>query len=223
MEIDTTFIQIVIAFLGIFAQLWIAKRNRIQLRNQASKNIDVQRLVSNRSTASFVADKRQKWIDELRSDIAPYLALTQEIVCKWNIVREEMDRLYRVQRQPPNDIEEDKANNRCISLIDDFNKDIGVRDREHQEKHFKILLRLNAKEADHILLRDCLNNIRKKLKELQLFESQESATVNSREVESLIEEAMQISEVILKREWTRVKQEVAFPEKLIEDVKKSMA
>ena len=73
----------IIAAGGVATQFLIAHLSRRQI----TKQLDLQHLVSHRATATFVADKRQKWIDELRMDMAFHLALSQEIVWKWDGMR----------------------------------------------------------------------------------------------------------------------------------------
>lgn len=81
--LQAALIAAIIAFGGILVQLLIAYLGR----RQTAQQLDLQQLVSHRTTASFVADKRQKWIDELRTDMAFHLALSQEIVWKWDAMR----------------------------------------------------------------------------------------------------------------------------------------
>ncbi|QIY81491.1 hypothetical protein [Chromobacterium violaceum] len=222
MELDAIDIQIIIAIIGICAQLWIARSNRKQLQNQASKTIEVQHLVANRNTASFIADKRQKWIDELRSDISPHLALTQEIAWKWDAVRAEIFGLKEIVRTSRSDTHTAEALKNIDDIRKTFSKEHGARDREHQEKHFKLLLRLNPQETDHAVLIKHLKDIRNKLYDIQNINSFDKAIDAIREIQQLIDGSMLAIEKILKKEWTRIKQEVAFPEKLIDEVKKTM-
>lgn len=80
-------VAIVAATAGIIGQLNIARKNRLQLSLQAKDTLAIQRTVTERAAATFIADKRQKWIDELRTDMAAHLSLSSEIVWKWETVR----------------------------------------------------------------------------------------------------------------------------------------
>ncbi|WP_322047434.1 hypothetical protein [Paraburkholderia sp. J67] len=75
------------AVVGVCVQLYIAYRTRQQTTKQSQDTLKIQRTVTERSAATFIAEKRQKWIDELRADMAAHLAISSEIVWKWDAVR----------------------------------------------------------------------------------------------------------------------------------------
>lgn len=87
MEITVPALVVLISAIGVGAQLFIADRSRRQLASQTKETMAMQRFVSHRSTAAFVADKRQKCLDELRTDRAFYLVQSQEMAWKWDAVR----------------------------------------------------------------------------------------------------------------------------------------
>jgi len=72
----TALIAACVALCGVAIQFLIAYLGR----RQTGQQLALQELVSHRTTATLVADKRQKWIDELRTDMAFHLSLSQGIV-----------------------------------------------------------------------------------------------------------------------------------------------
>jgi hypothetical protein len=58
MEITVPALVALISTIGVGAQLFIADHSRRQLASQTKETIAMQRLVSHRSTAAFIADKR---------------------------------------------------------------------------------------------------------------------------------------------------------------------
>ncbi|MEW9587079.1 hypothetical protein [Paraburkholderia sp. DGU8] len=86
-------VQILVGFAGVLLAALIAasvslfnmhrqlKHSRDNLKH-AKDTLNDQRTANTRSAATFIADKRQQWIDELRADMATYLAESQEIMCK---------------------------------------------------------------------------------------------------------------------------------------------
>ena len=215
MDTKTVYVQSVISFIGIAIQLFIAERSKRQLASQSKDTLDLQRLVSHRTTASFIADKRQKWIDELRTDMAFHLALSQEIVWKWDAAR---SRSVLAREHSGGD--QDATDQQDQTIADELSKETGARDREHQERHLRLKFRLNPKEPEHIVLRSCLDDIRKMLSDTQSAPDREQANALIRDTKGLIDRAADLTEQVLKAEWTRVKQEVAYPEALMATIPK---
>jgi len=198
----------------------------------AAKNtrdtLDIQELVSNRTTASFIAEKRQKWIDELRSDMAIHIAQSQEIVWKWQAIKDTTSERVEVLLNAAfeGNIEkikdekkiEAKRNEIVQKMLDDFSKENGARDREHQERHIRIKFRLNPKE--HNDLRDLLDKIRKKVLSAQGATPGVIISNINNELGFLLDSATILTQGILKKEWQRLKQEVAYPESLIANIPK---
>ncbi|HHS9906328.1 TPA: hypothetical protein ACTW30_004537, partial [Klebsiella pneumoniae] len=97
-------------------------------------------------------------------------------------------------------------------------KENGARDREHQERHLRIKFRLNPKE--HKDLRDLLDKIRENVLSAQ------GATLGikiyniNNELGVRLDSATVLTQGILKEEWQRIKQEVAYPESLIAKIPK---
>lgn len=172
----------IIAAGGVATQFLIAHLSRRQI----TKQLDLQHLVSHRATATFVADKRQKWIDELRMDMAFHLALSQEIVWKWDGMRSRT--ALRVQEEAldvAGKVDMTKAGKIWQDAADAFSPENGARDREHQERHIRIMFRLNPKKDLHIKLRECLDFIR-----VALNKTQSANTVA--EAKTLLDETLRL-------------------------------
>lgn len=214
MKIEPLYWQIVVSVLGVGVQLYITERSRRQTAMQSKEALDMQRFMSHRSTAAFVADKRQKWIDELRTDMAFHLALSQEIVWKWDSVRSRA--VIKIEQ----DSKDCRATKSEIpqEIADSFSIENGARDREHQERHIRIKLRLNPSENLHIQLRTCLDEIREILNNTQSASSKKDASDLIMEMFNKISHATELTEKVLKYEWNRVKQEVAYPEALMSSI-----
>ncbi|HGY1114530.1 TPA: hypothetical protein ACNUX9_001329 [Providencia rettgeri] len=207
----------IIAVAGIAVQFLIA----YLARRQIARQLDLQHLISHRTTASFVADKRQKWIDELRTDMAFHLALSQEIIWKWDSMRQRA--ALRIKEDASNidgTVDQVMAGKILQEIADKFSLENGARDREHQERHTRIMFRLNPKEELHIKLRQCLECIRVGLSKTQGAKTRAEADEQLNETIRLIAKAQEHTQDILRAEWQRVKQEVAYPEALISTIPK---
>jgi hypothetical protein len=189
-------------------QIRIADENRNQLMKQSNESIGMQRLITNRTIAAFIADKRQKWIDELRVDMAAHLALSQVIAWKWLALYQEAESV----KLGGTLVKE------AVDMLDKFSDGNGTRDHEHQERHIRLLLRLNGKEEAHIMLIGTLNEIRRLVSDLGLAKSSSNAFLLVKEMEQKIADATQQTNGVLKDEWTRIKQEVAHPEHLLSTI-----
>lgn len=202
--------QVISTIIGVTLQATIAFLGWRYTEKNTRDSLHVQQLVSNRATASFIADKRQKWIDELRADMAFYLSLSQEIIWKWDAMRTRTSQ--KVKHEANGD--PDKAMAIALSITDVFGPENGARDREHQERHIRIKFRLNPKESLHMQLRDYLDEIRNLLVKNQKNENPEYI----KQMKCLIESATESTEKVLKEEWSRLKQEVAYPDGLMKKI-----
>lgn len=211
MKVELIYWQVIISALGVVIQIYIAERNRRQTAKQSKELLDIQLLVSHRNTASFVAEKRQKWIDELRTDMAFHLALSQEIVWKWDAIRSRA----ATEIAQSNGISQEKWNSILQKYADSFSIENGARDREHQERHILITLRLNPKEDLHVELRKCLDKMRDLINRTQSTKSKEEASEIISEMIKKVSLGAELTEKILKHEWSRIKQEVAYPDALM--------
>ncbi|SMF29910.1 hypothetical protein [Pseudogulbenkiania subflava] len=214
-----TFVGVLLTIAGSLIAALIAAR--VSLRNakrtlaQGQDTLAVQRLVTNRATASFIADKRQKWIDELRSDVATHLAQSQEVVWKWDALRARIQEIKNDQL-----LTKEEQIRTMTSARHEFSKSNGELDRQHQERHIRLRLRLNPKEPDHITLRHYLNDIRKNMTAVASAQVQEmgSTAVYIIAMQELVQQSEELTQTILKTEWTRVKQEVAYPEETLSKI-----
>jgi len=215
--LQAALIAAIVAFGGVLVQLLIAYLGR----RQTAQQLNLQQLVSHRTTASFVADKRQKWIDELRTDMAFHLALSQEIVWKWDAMRSRAAvRADEEAKDGKGNIDQLKVDRINQDAADAFAPENGARDREHHERHIRILFRLNPKETSHISLRECLEEIRSSIHQTQGAGNQDEAIRLVNQTTNLVLRAQGLTETILKAEWKRVKQEVAYPEVLMSSIPK---
>lgn len=220
--------QVFATIIGVSLQAAIAILGWRYAAKNTRDTLDIQELVSNRTTASFIAEKRQKWIDELRSDMAIHIAQSQEIVWKWLAIKDTtaerveilLDAAFEgnVEKNKDKKKIDSKRNEILQKMLDDFSKENGARDREHQERHIRIKFRLNPKE--HNELRDLLDKIRENVLSAQGATSgAEIANINN-ELCVLLDSATVLTQGILKKEWQRIKQEVAYPESLIANIPK---
>lgn len=220
--------QIFATIIGVSLQAAIAILGWRYAAKNTRDTLDIQELVSNRTTASFIAEKRQKWIDELRSDMAIHIAQSQEIVWKWKAIKdttaERVEILLNaafvdgVSKSKDQKKVEFKRNEIVQKILDDFSKENGARDREHQERHIRIKFRLNPKE--HNELRDLLDKIRENVLSAQGAKPGEEISKINDQLGVLLNSATEMTQVILKKEWQRIKQEVAYPESLIATIPK---
>lgn len=206
--------QVVISLAGVGLQTHIAIIGWRQTAKNTRDSLDVQHLVSQRATASFIAEKRQKWIDELRSDMAFHLALSQEIIWEWKAIKDNASSKLAALikgNEKQRDIIAQK-------ILDDFSKENGARDREHQERHIRIKFRLNPEEQLHINLLEHLDSIRDLLSKMQVAKRGQEANGLVEQMKELVNDATKTTQTILKKEWQRLKQEVAYPEALISTI-----
>jgi hypothetical protein len=200
----------VIAGLGIAAQLGIASWSRRQAEKLSADTIAVQVTGQHRTVAAFIAAKRQKWIDELRADAATHLAESQEYVWKWIGLRNHIDEVMKDEQLEPDDRLAKAKEYRY-----DFSEKNGVLDRSHQERHHRLRFRLNPKELDHSQLREILDEIRKLFSDVAMGKGREPDSALIQRAQKLVEDADTLTSEILKTEWERVKQEVAYPDHMI--------
>lgn len=221
--------QIIATCIGVLLQAAIAIYGWRYAAKNTRDTLDVQRLVSGRATASFIAEKRQKWIDELRSDMAKHIAQSQEIVWKWQAIKNTandraevlLNAAFMGSVSSITDKDKIQAEREEIhqKMLDDFSTENGERDREHQERHIRIKFRLNPKEDEHNELLCTLDNIRKNVLSVQDATNEETNCINIK-LGLLLTSASNLTQVILKNEWQRIKQEVAYPEYLITSIPK---
>ncbi|WJV25611.1 MULTISPECIES: hypothetical protein [Pseudomonas] len=195
----------VTAIVGALVSLWNTRRT-----------LAVQRLANTRSVSTFIADKRQKWIDDLRSDIAKYLSLSLETAEAWKQLYWKCgDRHDRYWGQDPQAVVDE-----CEALRIVFLKDNTTRASEHHQLYMRVVLRLNDDEKLHQALTISLRQLRTNMDDLAvaalrgnyanqpLFEA----------IQATLNDAEFFTKAILKEEWQRLKREVAEPNRLIKDI-----
>lgn len=218
-EVLASFVGVLLTIAGSLSAALIgalvSRRTAKKTLAQGQTALAIQQLVTNRSTASFIAEKRQKWIDELRSDMAAHLAESQGIVHKWAAIRSTTATI----REDP--LLDTKARMQAMATAaDEFSKSNGDLDRQHQERHIRIRLRLNPEEPDHIALRSLLDNIRVNITMVASAKIQQEGTPGEyvKSMQELVRQSEMRTQTILKTEWTRVKQEVAYPEQTLSKI-----
>ncbi|WP_186208233.1 hypothetical protein [Burkholderia gladioli] len=209
----TALIASTVALFGAVIAARVSLHNSRKALEHAKETLDVQRATSARSAASFIADKRQKWIDELRSDMATHLAESQEIAWKWDATRQRAARVMGDQT-----LATDGRATKVRELAEELSKTNGDLDRSHQERHHRLRFRLNPKESDHQTLRSHLDEMREILEETRRVENREVAIALLDRMEKLVQRSDVLTNTILKTEWERVKQEVAYPAEVIEKI-----
>ncbi|MGQ7243686.1 hypothetical protein ACUN9V_09505 [Salinicola sp. V024] len=202
--------QLAIAAAGVVIQMLVARLNNKSTEKRARDTLEVRKLESARSVNAFIADKRQIWIDELRKDMAHYLALSQEIAWKWDACRAEVDEYYDELILTTNNesLVVEMVNEFRIKKVREMSEINGQNDRLHQETHIRIKFRLNPREDEHINLRVMMDNMRIDLSVIQseTFHAKHAELINS--VINKVEEGSRLTEIILKKEWEKVKAEV---------------
>lgn len=217
-------VQILVAFAGALLAALIAaavsllnahrqlRQSRDNLKH-AKDTLNEQRTANTRSAATFIADKRQEWIDELRADMATHFAASQEIMWKWTEIREDVKALN--ENSTLSDTQRKEQLSALLTGISSTNSEL---DRKHQERHFRLRFRLNPnpREEKHVALRANLDEIRTILVNSHPSqpESHELEQATFR-VKALVAESDSLTTAILKEEWDRVKQEVAYPDLMI--------
>ncbi|WP_310630703.1 hypothetical protein [Paraburkholderia sp.] len=142
--------------------------------------------------------------------MAAHLAESQEYLWKWDGVRQRCAELMSDLA-----IALDERAAKTKQLAREFSDKNGVIDRSHQERHHRLRFRLNPNEPSHSKLRDYLDEIRKIFDDTARAKDRETAIALIARVQLLVGEADTLTSEILKTEWERVKQEVAYPEQMI--------
>ncbi|MDR8090731.1 hypothetical protein [Burkholderia gladioli] len=210
------------ALASIAGNIYLARKSRNQAFEQAASqlkqaaaSLDVQRTSTARAASTFIADKRQKWIDDLRTDTSHYIGLTFELTEAWKRLCESMNNVWdQLNRNPQDQL------NECADLRKNFEQAIAARNSELYQLLIRITMRLNNDETIHQGLINCLMKLRGLLADIQLLAQADKTDI--RDLLIRIESEAQFTTIftkqILKEEWKKVKREVAEPEHLIEKV-----
>lgn len=218
-------IAAIVSVANTLVQKHIAASGRQHMEKLSKASLEIQSLTAHRSAATFVADKHQEWIAELRADMAHYLALSQEIAWKWHGVRVQVvEKLQGKTKEERKRILEE--------ILEKFSIENGDRDRKHEEQAYRIRFRLNPKEYSHITLQRHMEDIRKVVKDIAKAKCDADdntspgnlipdLTATNECIESLqrlMEEAAKLTEAILSSGWHRMLQGVANPETLLQSL-----
>lgn len=180
------------------------------------RSLEVQRLTNVRSASTFIADKRQKWIDDLRTDASKYLSLSLETSEAWK-------QLYRVcgnEYDEHWDYDPQNVLKVCESLRIKFLNENATRDSEHHQLYMRIILRLNNDEAAHQKLITSLDELRTHMSDLATAALTGSYS-NQKLFDSIaltLDSTAAYTKIILKEEWQRLKREIADPDRLIREI-----
>ncbi|WP_186027369.1 hypothetical protein [Burkholderia gladioli] len=211
------------ALASIAGNIYLARKNRSQVIEQAAKSfqqaaesLDVQRTSTARAAATFIADKRQKWIDDLRDDVSLYVALTKEIVAGWRRIFSRLGSRWD-EIGPPRAPRELEVYSEDVRK---FAEGIAERDSLHAQALTRIMLRLNGEERAHQELTEALYEVRAALgivsrnADRHEYANQEIYEV----IDNQLQRAQISAKVILSEEWRKLKREVANPDRLIENI-----
>ncbi|SDR55168.1 hypothetical protein SAMN05443245_7615 [Paraburkholderia fungorum] len=211
-----------IGALSILGNIYLAFKSRNQVIDQAASqfkqaaaSLDVQRTSTARAASTFIADKRQKWIDELRTETSHYIALTLELTEAWKRLCDAMNEVwYEVNRSPQDQLDE------CADLRSKFEHSIAASNSEHYQLLVRVTMRLNNDELTHQGLINALRKLRGLLADLQVRAQQDRTDIRDLLIltESESQFATGFTKSILKEEWQKLKREVADPERLIADI-----
>lgn len=138
--------------------------------------------IAKRQAADHISSKRQAWIDELRKDCASFLALVA--------------RLEGLRRPNPCSSTEDQRQT--------FEEKVEVSVKAY-ELAIRIRLRLNPKEDDHNRLKELLSGLSAACKDPNPGEIDSERETKISEFRNHVDKIMSQIQLILKKEWVRVK------------------
>ncbi|WP_193100786.1 hypothetical protein [Burkholderia sp. Z1] len=203
------------AIIGVLASLYIATKNRKQLTEHGAATLSVQRVANARSAATFIADKRQNWIDDLRVDVSQYVALSAELTEAWKRLFSRLnDNWTRFPPEHQGDLDEYSDD------VTRFSASIADRDSQHYQLLTRMVLRLNHDELAHNGLVIALTKIRSLLGDVAIRAAAHEYA--NQHLYSGIEQELRFAQlyakVILREEWQKLKREVADPEGLMNSI-----
>jgi hypothetical protein len=167
-------------------------------------------------TSTFVGDKRQKWIDDLRNDMSLYIANSYELVAIWLM-------FVVGQSETGNALNPTDATKMAKAYLDAHTKlsqKNTERDAAHQQVLTRIRFRLNPLETEHLELLKTLYRVRHSLETMaqRIGRRDILATKISAEIYRDLDKCASYTQAIFKGEWNRITREVAEPEKLLESI-----
>lgn len=200
------FAAIVAAAVGAFAtavvQLFSAYQQRTHERKVADEeSAEIARLAENklamldatsqRKANAKVAQMRQVWINELRSDTAIYLALWQDMAFRWEAM-----------------IADPSQKAFGSVTAESLSAPIAKMRHDAHELKLRIVMRLNPGERKHTDLRNLLVELEDAVSQFQRDKSQKLGGVILGEVDKAIQAIVEKQQEILKEEWRVVKREL---------------
>ncbi|MDR6915104.1 hypothetical protein J2X66_001969 [Pseudomonas sp. 3296] len=192
------------ALIAALVSLWNTRRS-----------LDVQCLSNARSASTFIAEKRQKWIDDLRNDASRYMSLSLETAEAWKQLYWKCGKEYD---DHPNHGPE--VLNVCESFRIHFLGENAARDSEHHQLYMRIILRLNNEEEAHQKLMASLDELRVHMADLAMAALR--GTYSNQDLFKSIAVTLDLTaentKIILKEEWQRLKREIADPNRLMREI-----
>jgi hypothetical protein len=200
------FAAIVAAALGSFATAMVQLISANQQRKHEKKvaddeSVEIARIAQNkllmvdatsqRKASAKVAQMRQVWINELRTDTAAYIALWQDIAYRWEAII-----------ASPSDIFFSSINKEVL------NAPIAGMRKEAHELQVRIMLRLNKDEGKHKEFGLLMEKLEASVGLFSRDKSSEPGHVIRSEVDKVMQALIDKQQEILKDEWKVVKKEL---------------
>lgn len=213
----TALITATVTLLVALIAALISVRNTRKTLDHAKETLGVAKASTARTASTFIADKRQKWIDDLRSDMALYIANTHELVALWLMFTQAEGKKYDDYG------DQETASAMFNAYLDAYSKlmrDTAERDAAHQQVLTRIRFRLNPSEAPHLELLKTLYGVRHTFETMLNLIGHLDWTASrlSSKIYIDLEKCSSFTQAILKGEWNRLNREVAEPEKLLEKI-----
>ena len=197
---------IIAAALGSFATAMVQLVSANQQRKHEKRVADEESLensriaqnkllmtdaTSQRKASAKVAQMRQVWINELRTDTAAYMALWQDIAYRWEAIISD-------------------PRNRAISSItvEALNEPIANMRRNAHELEMRIMLRLNKDEEKHKELVVLMSDLETTVGLFSRDRSKEPGNIIRVKVYKVLQALIDKQQEILKDEWKVVKKEL---------------
>lgn len=177
-------VALVALFLGPWMQWRIAKRQVQMQADVVKQQIETQSRIATRQIADNISTKRQNWIDELRKDAAEFLTVVGRIQ---ELKRPRVEQMIAM-----------------TELAEDFKERLAAEMRA-KELGTRITLRLNPNEDDHNRLLNLIAAMASKGYSLNRQYKPEEEAAIAQEFNDASNAVIAHLQVILKREWERVK------------------
>lgn len=195
-QLQTT-TQLQIADLQRATQERVASESLEHQRQALRQQLAAQELASRRIANNNIATKRQTWIDEIRKDMASYLAIWTDLASRWNAF---------LRRHPSIDNYDAEQKADFQKELQSILGEIALSRRQVDEFHARIVLRLNPAKAEHVELERLMIQLRDNF---YLAEPMAPETFEKQSIEfgKTRVQIIRVQRSILKIEWERVKQE----------------